>query len=159
VTKNGHHGRQTSPGCLRVAAEIPVATESAAAIGGAARQKSFVINTASLARSMPFLTREKVNANAEGFILRYCRRPALEPLGAFGQDAGEFDFSQAPYISATRLQQLGEGAYIRQAEPVLFVCSRPGKRSWELLQIRSQTKNKSQHPPSAINPRVFQRLA
>lgn len=159
MTKNGHHGRQTSPGCLRVAAEIPVATESAAAIGGAARQKSFVINTASLARSMPFLTREKVNANAEGFILRYCRRPALEPLGAFGQDAGEFDFSQAPYISATRLQQLGEGAYICQAEPVLFVSSRPGKRSWELLQIRSQTENKSQHPPSTINLRVFQRLA
>ena len=131
--------------CLRVAAEIPVATESAAARGGAARQKSFVINTASLARGMPFLAREKVNANAEGFILRTPTAGA-GTSGAFGQDAGEFDLSQAPYISATRLQQLGEGAYIRQAEPVLFCKFRPGKRSWELLQIRSQTENKSQDP-------------
>ena len=70
MTKNGHHGRHTSPGWLRVDAEIPVATEGAwRQEVGPARQKSFVINTASLARSMPFLAREKVNADAEGFIL------------------------------------------------------------------------------------------
>src|SRR6516162_8728245 len=33
----------------------------------------------------------------------------------------EFDFSQSPHISAARLQQLAEGGYIRQAEPVLFI--------------------------------------
>jgi hypothetical protein len=112
----------------------------------AARQKSFVINTASLARSMPFLTREKVNANAEGFILRYCRRPALEPLGAFGQDAREFDFSQAPYISATRLQQLAEGAYIRQAEPVLFVSSGPGNGVGSCCKYSRRRKTKVNTP-------------
>jgi DNA replication protein DnaC len=33
----------------------------------------------------------------------------------------EFDFAQSPHISAARVQQLAEGAYIRQAEPVLFI--------------------------------------
>ena len=33
----------------------------------------------------------------------------------------EFDFGQTPHISAARLQQLAEGGYIRQAEPVLFI--------------------------------------
>jgi DNA replication protein DnaC len=33
----------------------------------------------------------------------------------------EFDFAQTPHISAARLQQLAEGGYIRQAEPVLFI--------------------------------------
>lgn len=33
----------------------------------------------------------------------------------------EFDFAQAPNSSAARLQQLAEGGYIRQAEPVLFI--------------------------------------
>jgi len=33
----------------------------------------------------------------------------------------EFEFGQAPHISAARLQQLAEGGYIRHAEPVLFI--------------------------------------
>jgi DNA replication protein DnaC len=33
----------------------------------------------------------------------------------------EFDFGQAPHLSPARLQQLAEGGYIRQAEPILFI--------------------------------------
>jgi DNA replication protein DnaC len=33
----------------------------------------------------------------------------------------EFDFAQAPQISAARMQQLAEGGYIQRAEPILFV--------------------------------------
>jgi DNA replication protein DnaC len=33
----------------------------------------------------------------------------------------EFDFSQAPHISAARVHQLAEGGYIQKAEPLVFV--------------------------------------
>ena len=33
----------------------------------------------------------------------------------------EFDFSQAPAISATKIQELAEGGYIDRAEPVVFI--------------------------------------
>jgi DNA replication protein DnaC len=33
----------------------------------------------------------------------------------------DFDFGQTAHISAARLQQLAEGGYIRQAEPILFI--------------------------------------
>jgi DNA replication protein DnaC len=33
----------------------------------------------------------------------------------------EFDFSQAPQISAARIHQLAEGGYIQKAEPLVFV--------------------------------------
>jgi DNA replication protein DnaC len=33
----------------------------------------------------------------------------------------EFDFSQAPAISATRIRTLAEGGYIERAEPVVFI--------------------------------------
>lgn len=33
----------------------------------------------------------------------------------------EFDFSQAPAISATRIRDLAEGGYIERAEPVVFI--------------------------------------
>ena len=33
----------------------------------------------------------------------------------------EFDFSQAPQVSATKLRELAEGGYIERAEPVVFL--------------------------------------
>ncbi len=33
----------------------------------------------------------------------------------------EFDFTQSPHISAARIHQLAEGAYIQRAEPILFI--------------------------------------
>ena len=33
----------------------------------------------------------------------------------------EFDFSQAPQVSAARIHQLAEGGYIQKAEPLVFV--------------------------------------
>lgn len=33
----------------------------------------------------------------------------------------EFDFSQAPQISAGRIHQLAEGGYIQKAEPLVFI--------------------------------------
>ena len=33
----------------------------------------------------------------------------------------EFDFTQAPQISAARIHQLAEGGYVQRAEPVLFI--------------------------------------
>jgi DNA replication protein DnaC len=33
----------------------------------------------------------------------------------------EFDFSQAPTVSAARLQELAEGGYLERAEPIVFV--------------------------------------
>lgn len=33
----------------------------------------------------------------------------------------EFDFSQAPQISAARIHQLAEGGYIQKAEPLVFI--------------------------------------
>jgi DNA replication protein DnaC len=33
----------------------------------------------------------------------------------------EFDFSQAPHVSATKIRELAEGGYIERAEPVVFL--------------------------------------
>ena len=40
----------------------------------------------------------------------------------------EFDFSQAPQVSAARIHQLAEGGYIQKAEPLVFCW---GARYWQ----------------------------
>ncbi len=46
--------------------------------------------------------------------MREARLPRVKTLE-------EFDFAQAPHISALRLRELAEGGYIERAEPVIFV--------------------------------------
>jgi len=46
--------------------------------------------------------------------LREARLPRMKTLE-------EFDFAQAPQVSAAQLQKLAEGGYIEQAEPVIFI--------------------------------------
>ena len=46
--------------------------------------------------------------------LREARLPRMKTLE-------EFDFAQAPKVSAAQMQKLAEGGYIEQAEPVIFI--------------------------------------
>ena len=59
----------------------------------------------------------EIEAREAGAVLRRIKDAHLPKV----KTLEEFDFSQAPVISATKIRELAEGGYIERAEPVVFI--------------------------------------
>lgn len=83
--------------------------------------------------------------------LREAHLPRVKTLG-------EFDFSQAPKVSAGQVRELAEGGYMQRAEPVIFLGEAGTGKTHLAIGLyrtaRTHILTRLAHPPAPMGARI-----